>query len=347
MLDNLSALAIVPKAKAMAARRPSHAEYLEFARKRSVLEVMAALQAHPYFVHSLKGISQTNLHREQLEQALSKDVFYKYEGLIHYSFKKSGFLSFFVMRCEIEELLTKLRLLSMGFKHHYIVNLPGFLADKTSFSLLGLAKAESAADCLPVLAGTPYAKLLAALVPKDGGRLDYLACEHTFWTYYYQTALARVGHGRDAAGTRRLFLMEAEAYNLDLLYRGKAFYADQLTPPRLARLLIPVTCVISEKKLRALALAPDLEAFLRLYGTCRAKDVYGARSADVGKASEIPAQRALYRAAQRLLHFSSNPETVLTAFLCLANMERSNVVNVIEGVRYGLPVEQIDAFLKY
>ena len=69
------------------------------------------------------------------------------------------------MRCEIDELLTKLRLLSMGFHHHYIVHLPGFLADKTSFSLLALAKAQTPAQCLPVLAGTPYAKVLQSVLP--------------------------------------------------------------------------------------------------------------------------------------------------------------------------------------
>ena len=53
------------------------------------------------------------------------------------------------------------------------------------------------------------------------------------------------------------------------------------------------------------------------------------------------------RAAQKLLHFSSTPQTVLAALLCLANLERSNIINIIEGVRYGLSPEQISAFLKY
>ena len=47
MLENLSALAIVPKAKAIAARRLSHGDYLELMRKRSVIEVTAALQSFP------------------------------------------------------------------------------------------------------------------------------------------------------------------------------------------------------------------------------------------------------------------------------------------------------------
>ena len=40
-------------------------------------------------------------------------------------------------------------------------------------------------------------------------------------------------------------------------------------------------------------------------------------------------------------------QNTLAALLCLANLERSNIINVIEGVRYGLSPEQISAFLKY
>lgn len=171
------------KAKAIAARRLTKNEYESLARKRSVIEVTAALQAHPAFKSCLAGVSQTNLHRAQLEEALRKDVFFKYESLMRYSFRKGHFGAYFLMRCEIDELLTKLRLLSMGFHHHYIVHLPGFLADKTSFSLLALAKAETPAQCLPVLTGTPYAKVLQSVLPAQGETLDYLACEHAFWKH--------------------------------------------------------------------------------------------------------------------------------------------------------------------
>ena len=347
MLENLSALAIVPKAKAIAARRLSHSDYLELMRKRSVIEVTAALQSHPYFKDSLKGLSQTNLHRAQIEEALSKDVYYKYESLMRYSFRKGKFGAYFLMRSEINELLAKLRLLSMGFRHHYIIQVPGFLMPKTSFSLLRLAKAESAQDCLEVVAGTPYAKVLAGVLPAAGQKLDYLKCEHAFQSYFYTTVLAQIDRdlsGRSAADTKRLFRMEAEIYNLDLLFRAKAFFSPQLTPEDLKKLLIPVYGVLSAKNMNALADTRGLDEFLKLYNAGRAGQVYGARSADPADASET---RALYRAAQKLLHFSSTPQTVLAALLCLANLERSNIINIIEGVRYGLSPEQISAFLKY
>ena len=350
MLENKSALAIVPKAKAIAARRLTQDDYAELERKRSVLEVTAALQSHPYFADSLKGLSPMNLHRAQIEEALRKDIFYKYESLMHYMYEKNSFGTCFLMRCEITELLAKLRLLSMGFRHHYIVQLPGFLASKTSFSLLKLAKAETVEECMPVVVGTPYAKVLASVMPPRGKRPDYLLCEHAFWNYYYTTVLAQIDHsisGSTRADTKRLFQQEAEIYNLDLLFRAKAFYNAQLPPKKICELLLDVSYILPPKKLHQMANARNLDEFLHLYNESRAKAVYGERTADLGKPSDIEANRALYHAAERLLHFSCTPQTVLAATLCLADIQRSNIINIIEGVRYGLPAAQINTFLKY
>ena len=37
---------------------------------------------------------------------------------------------------------------------------------------------------------------------------------------------------------------------------------------------------------------------------------------------------------------------LLAALLCLATIDRSNIINVVEGVRYSLPPAEIRAFLK-
>ncbi|MEG1069153.1 MAG: V-type ATPase subunit [Ruthenibacterium sp.] len=350
MLENMSALAIIPKAKAIGAQRLTREEYHALMRKRSVLEVMATLQNHPYFKHSLAGLSQTNLHRQQLENALSHDVFYKYGRLMRYSFRKGHFGSYFMIRCEINELLSKLCLLSMGMTAQYIVQLPGFLAEHTSFSLIALAKADTAEACEKVISATPYAKILHGILPKSGAKLDYLACEHAFETYFYQFVLRMIDTDlspRTAADTKKLFLYEAEIYNLDLLYRAKAFFSAQFSPAMLRKLLLPIYGVLSQKSLFALADTHDLNAFLQLYNSGRAGKFYGERNADFSDARDAQSARALYRQAEKLLHFSSSPQTALAALLCLANLERSNIINVIEGVRYGLTPEQIENFLKF
>ena len=105
--------------------------------------------------------------------------------------------------------------------------------------------------------------------------------------------------------------------------------------------------MLTPKKLSEMADARNLTEFLRLYNDSRARAVYGERTEELDKPSDIEAGKALYRAAERLLHFSCTPQTVLAAVLCLADIQRSNIINIIEGVRYGLPAAQINAFLKY
>ena len=298
MLNRLSALAIVPKAKAIAARRLTPADYDELMRKGSVPgDRGRAARAHPYFKDSLAGLSGANIHREQLEQALARDIFYKYESLLHYvSSKGGGFASFFMMRCEIEELLEKLRLLAMGFRHHYIARLPGFLADKTSFSLIRLAKAETPAECLDVVAGTPYARVLEPVIPKDGAKLDHLLCEHALWSYYFETALAQVRAGRNAAQTRRLFLMEAEIYDLDLIWRAKAFFSADFTPRGgCARCWCAARRCSARRRCARWPTRPTQRRFLQLYNASRAAQVYGARSGDPAADDNTAPQRAWCR----------------------------------------------------
>ncbi|MEG2393850.1 MAG: V-type ATPase subunit [Ruthenibacterium sp.] len=349
-MQKWSALAIVPKAKHIGAMRLTREEYRELMRRRSVIEVVATLQNHPYFKATLGGIAKTNLHREQLEQALSKDVFFKYESLMRYSFRPGHFGGYFLVRCEINELLQKLRLISIGYAKQYIVQLPGFLLSKTSFNLLELAAVNTAEECCKVLTGTPYQRILLALLPKQGQPLDYLACEHALESYFYGFVLKKISEdmrGTAAADMRELFCAQAEIYNLDLLFRIKAFYAQQFTPMQLRALLLPVYGVLKQKQLYAMAAAPNLNDFLTLYNQSRAAAAYGARTPNPADASDVAAQRVLYKKAQRMLHFSSTPQTVLAAVLCLADLERSNIVTIIEGVRYGLAPESIEQFLKY
>lgn len=349
MMDQMSALAIVPKAKRIGAKRLTQADYHELMRRRSVIEVITTLQTHPYFEQTLGGLAQASLHRQQVEEALSKDVFFKYESLMRYSFRKGRFGGYFLMRCEITELLQKLRLMSIGYGDQYIVQLPGFLLSKTSFNLLELAAVQTPEDCCRLLVGTPYLRVLQTVLPKQGKLFDYLACEHAFESFYYQDVMQKIGRdlsGAAARDTRDLFCCRAEIYNLDLLFRVKAFYADQFTPMQLRALLVPVYGALSQKRLYALAAAPDLTTFLTLYNQGRAAQVYGKRSANPEEASEVAEYRTLYRKAERMLHFSSTPQTVLAAVLFLADLERSNVVTIIEGVRYGLAPERIAQFLK-
>ena len=103
-------------------------------RKRSVIEVTAALQSHPYFKDSLKGLSQNQpAPRADRRGTQQGRLLQKYESLMRYSFRKGKFGAYFLNAQRDQRDSAKLRLLSMGFRHHYIIQVPGFLMPKTSF----------------------------------------------------------------------------------------------------------------------------------------------------------------------------------------------------------------------
>ncbi|MEG2770181.1 MAG: hypothetical protein RR902_05130 [Oscillospiraceae bacterium] len=56
---------------------------------------------------------------------------------------------------------------------------------------------------------------------------------------------------------------------------------------------------------------------------------------------------AVYATARKILHFTTDPEVAMCAGLVLANIEKNNVITVIEGVRYGLAPEEMDKLIKY
>lgn len=351
MLENLSALAIVPKARAIAARRLSQSDYDELMRRRSVIEVVAALKSHPYFEKSLAGLGSGGgeTHREQLEQALAKDVFYKYESLMRYSFRENHFGAFFLVRCEVNEILAKLQLLSRGAKSQYIIQMPGFLASHTRFSLLDLARAKSVSECINVLSGTPYAAVLRGCLPLNGAEPDYLDCERALSQHYFDFCLTKLREdlrGRVREETKQLFVCEAEISNLDLIFRAKAFFPHSLTPERIRALLVPVWGILTQRQMEALADTETLDEFLQRYNASRAAVYYGSRSATDSLSADVRGHSRLYATAEHLLRFSNAPQPVLAAVLCLADLERSNIINVVEGVRYGLPPEKIAVFLK-
>ena len=152
--------------------------------------------------------------------------------------------------------------------------------------------------------------------------------------------------GRVREETKQLFVCEAEISNLDLIFRAKAFFPHSLTPERIRALLVPVWGILTQRQMEALADTETPDEFLQRYNASRAAVYYGSRSATDSLSADVRGQSRLYATAERLLRFSNAPQPVLAAVLCLADLERSNIFNVVEGVRYGLPPEKIAVFLK-
>lgn len=59
---------------------------------------------------------------------------------------------------------------------------------------------------------------------------------------------------------------------------------------------------------------------------------------------EVP-YKVAFKVCSHYIRFSSNPSVVMFCYVDLLNIELSNIVNIIEGIRYKMPAKKIVKFL--
>ncbi|MEG0877293.1 MAG: V-type ATPase subunit [Oscillospiraceae bacterium] len=347
MLEKASALAVVPKARALFSRRLTRNEYMELMRRRTVTELAVFLKAHPYFKNTLKQMPTKDLHRAQLESMLTHDIFIKYKSLLRYDFSKDSFSRFLLIETETSQILDALRLISIGQHEDFISRMPAYLQNSLGIDLMRLAKASSFKEVLQVLKFTPYYKVLLPIYHDDEQLSNLPRLECAMLTYYYSTIedlIRKCFNGREQREVEQLFLQEAELYNLSLIFRVKSFFPNEYTPDELQGMLLPIVYKVSPRKMKELTTAADLNALDSLIRSLGMPNYFASKRTEHTGANEY---NPLYRQAITLLHFTTSPSAALAAFICFAKQERNNIINVIEGVRYGLAPEEIEKLLRY
>ncbi|MDL2253640.1 V-type ATPase subunit [Ruminococcaceae bacterium OttesenSCG-928-I18] len=339
--------AIIPKARGMYAKRLSNAEYEEMMRRRTVPEVAAILRRHPYFERSLATLT-SDPHRGQIEELLNRDIFKKYEELIHYDFEGDSFSEYYVDECEVDELLRRIYLFSIGIPQAQPSMVSEHLVGHVRIDLYALAEVTSFEEAVEVAKKyhSPYYRVLQEHYNQDPALKDFPLLEARMWNEYYRLLFKRIDDnfsGREKQQVSRLFLQQIESYNVELLLRVKTFFPQVYEEEELRGLLQPYRYRISRVQMNKLIKAPTPEAFIQYY-----RQLPFVPSLISSKPDEfmLTTDQHLFLFTQRVLRMSASPFAVLAAFLLLAKLQKDNVVNIIEGVRYKMPPEEIGALLR-
>ncbi len=346
-MPSTSCEAMIPKARGMFAKRIRMPEYQELMRRRTVPEVAAILKRHPYFGNSLATLSATDPHREQIEDLLALDIFKKYQALVRYDSDRAGFASYFLTECEIREILRALSLINVGVPGAYLRVIPSYLIGHTAVDLYALGQAKTFPEAVETLRRTKYYRVLRTRAAVDPGLSRYDETEAALLRFYYEWLFALVASTipkADQGTVKSLFLQEIELYNASLVMRVKAYFPAAYTAADIRGLLMPYRYHIPAARFDALVEAPSPAAFLDVF---RAIPAVKTPVPDDPDKFTVAISKLRYANARRVLHLSASPYATMAAFLLLATIERDNVVNVTEGVRYGMPPETIQYLLEY
>lgn len=282
------------------------------------------------------------VRRGYLENLLHRDLFEGLTRLTRYDFSPSNksFYRCCMLYIEVDQLLSFLRYLNAEISDQFVITLPGFLVHHLSYPILELTKAQSMGEVLDRLAGTPYQRLLKAAMEEEGVLIRN--CEKQLYQYYYDqvfSVIDRTFHGKTRQQVEQLFAMQMDMTNLSTIQRLKIFY-HQEKQEILPYLLVNPHTRFSRKNMEALLQAQGHQQILQVLSNTP------YRHSIVDPENLIHSeQQALSGMAHKMLQFTTNSAAGFAAFLILSRQEVQNVVNIIEGIRYGLGQEEIRSLL--
>lgn len=349
MLGNFSDKAIAAKVRAMYRYRLTSADYEELMKKRSVGDVAAYLRDNTHYRTVLDQTDPASVHRGQLEALLRRLRYVQYQRLLAYNYSEKEIFRFFYMREEIGQLLALIRTFGgeekarvFGLDEAETFSPDRQLLGHTSFDLERLEQVKSYPELRQLLGESPYGKLLERFEPDEDGQIDQLGCEREFYVYYYKKLLTladRELEGDARKATRGAVYGRIDTEKIVQVYRLKRFFRSG--EDFIRRSLLPFETP-SQALIDKMIAAPDNERLHELLA-----------EAGIIREGEERADGFIENAILRLrakqcrweLHNSTHPVVVLHAYMTHLELELEDLINILESVRYGLPVEEMRRIL--
>lgn len=341
-----SSNAMMIKAKAMFGNRITANDYQLLLQKKNIGEIASYLKNDTYFSRSLEGINEKAIHRGQLEILIKTDLFKRFSSLMRYEFDdKDDFYRFEIIESEITQILNVVRSFMTQDNTTLISSLPTFISKEISFDLEKLVSSKNFDDLLEVLKSTMYYPIIEKYKKNKLEDIDFIGLEHELKYLSYQEIirLARKNFkGKELDSIKDIILTEIELENFSKIYRLKKFF--NASPMQIKPLITPIYQHFSKQSLNDLIESNNAEELLKILLSSK----YGNYVKDY-KFDRIEqfVKKINYEISKKYMYFSTNSDVVILAYMMVSNVEIQNIIDIIEGARYSVPMEQISRLLVY
>ena len=342
-MSSKSGNAMMAKVLCLYGRRLKESDYNILLQKHSVAEIVEYLKDNTVYASGLGEVKGELVRRGLLESLINRFVWDTYLRLSKYDYDDKTILRIFIKRNEIRQILLAVRLLNAGEMGRFIVTLPSYLANHMSVDLFKIAAAEDYDGLLSAVEKTPYYRILGRFRPIGGdAKIDIKALETSLLTHYYTEALAYIEKkydGNTKLALKSILFYEIDLHNVNVIYRMKRYFNS--ASKTAAANLIGIRARLSKKTYGAMLGAGDYKEALRIFK--EQSMVMGAISSPGCPAEQFSSMlhRVTHRFSKRALRFSTQPVVVIFAYTALLEIEALNLINIIEGVRYGVNPDQV------
>lgn len=335
--------AIIAKARSIYGKRLTAEDYNNLLHKGNVSGVVAYLKTTERYSKTFANVNENQIRRGQVEQMLSKEVFELYLRLCRFmSADKSSFCNYLIKEMEIKQIISALMYINAGSADGYLLEMPVYIMDHISFDMMKLSKASNYEQVLEVLAETPYYKVLKPVL-SSGGSQDLDECAVVLYAWYVHwafKAIERQYKGNDANRLKEIFLRQSDLSNIMICYRKRSLFNEDAD--MIKRSLRSNHYRVTPSMIDEILAQPDADAKLlallkKLY--FKGKIEYDPENL------EIAIRRYNCNFYKKQLSFSSNGTMALYSLMGLCEVERSNLQQIIESVRYNRSPEETEKLL--
>ncbi len=341
-----TANALITKTRAMFAKRLKDADYQSMMQKKQVSEIASYLKNETYYASSLDGVNEKSLHRGQLEALIRNDIIFKLGKILRYSTsKRAGIRKTIVLQAEINAILSVVRLLNADEMDTVLVKLPVIIENELCFDVKKLANVRTLEELSKVLENTPYHKIIGNYLTRDLDNLDYVNLEHDIYNYYHESTLEVVEEsfkGKDRDKIEELIKTEIELDNVAKIYRLKKYF--NYDNEKIATMITPVYSRFNKRDIEDMIAANDPET---IYNYLKDSSYRNYLTEDRFLFIEHTTRNINYNMNRKHLMSSSDADAVLLTYIYLMGVEINNIVEIIEGVRYRVPIDEISKMLIY
>lgn len=337
--------AILSKARAMFGKRLKKEDYDNLLGCGTVSEVLVYLKGHTKYAPLLNNLNENDVHRSQLEFILRQQLFYDLASLCRYEISVGAdFSHYIIKRTEIEQIMRFLMLLSTGRPNEYLYSLPLYFSKVSSIKLSEFAKCKTYDDFLHTLGHSAYYKILEPFNNKSGGSLNLAEIEYTLYNYLYSQIYEIVE--KHAGGDEKKSLLALLNTNIDLrnfvrIIRLKKYFT--YTPEMIKKQLLPFGA-LRESQIDAMCNAESsAQIFSIMQSTIPGRVISQLEYSYTGEITN----RGNYNISRKGIRFSTHPSVVLLSYINLAEIELSNIIIIIEGVRYQADKDRIKSAIIY
>lgn len=343
MSSSGSANAVLAKMRAKYGRRLSEKDYASLLACKSVAEVVMYLKNNTYYDAVLKTVNEREAHRGRLELILRQKLFDDFYSLCRYM-KGTGeyFAEYIIQRDEIEQMIRFLTLLSSNSPQDYIFTMPLYFTKHTNVDLSALARARDIDSFFAVLHGTPYENIAAKYRPKKGETVNITELENALYHYCYDELYKSIRTRTSRSEQKALLEMFdgiMDIMNFVRVLRLKKYYKESADVAR--KFLFPYGTLSPQTTAKMLAAQNAKEVFAAVEGTKLGRSIAKMKYVYAGQIQEI----GVYGITKRNIHFSTYPIVGMLSYVFVMQQEYSNIVSIIEGVRYGADPEQLKAIV--